>query len=197
MKTSLTDTHTQAAACPYQVELLDTSDIPSALILIEKVRTSGAIEQPYHLKPKNKDYLNNLYQEGCPLLGIKTTSGHLIAFAAIYPLEDSGIVMMESVCTDPDVKRQGLASLLIQAAEDWAQENGQTHLTAKVSTNNIPSLTLFKRKGFIPSHHGADVFKDTSGQPHSYEFCIMTKMVAAIQPSPCQQHYENQWNRAY
>lgn len=178
MKNSLSALHTQASHPSYTVQFLAEDDIPHALALIEKVRTSQYLGESYHLKPKTHDDLSTNLENGFPLLGIKSTTGDLIAFTMVCPL-DKEVILLKSVCVDLDYDIKGRGSAMIRAASDWAcetwqqngwaAENGSPHLVAKVAMDNIASLSMFEKQGFDKSLSATD--------SEGYKFCFMFKRI--------------------
>ena len=49
---------------------------------------------------------------------------------------------------EPDYRRQGIASEVVRAMFDWAQEQGVDRFRASVSPTNVPSLAIVERLGF-------------------------------------------------
>ncbi|OFW87731.1 MAG: hypothetical protein A3J37_01335 [Alphaproteobacteria bacterium RIFCSPHIGHO2_12_FULL_45_9] len=168
MTQNLSHAHANAAAF-FQVEYLEQKDIPSALSLIERIRTSGTLQQNYHLKPRTADELIQLLKDGYPLLGIKNEEGELAAFTSISPLDgDDNSFILRSLCTSPDSKGQGFAKKLLTAALNWMNQNGGGNLTARVAQNNTDSLAIFLKSGF----HQADLLWDDK---EKYMVCIMAQ----------------------
>jgi GNAT superfamily N-acetyltransferase len=56
-----------------------------------------------------------------------------------------------SVWVAPDVRRQGIASDLIDAVGDWARNEGLSRLLLDVAEKNAPALALYLQKGFVPN----------------------------------------------
>ena len=152
-----------------QAELLNITDAPAAIALIDKVKDSGNLKQSYHLKSRNLDELEQDMANGFPLIGIKSSEGLLIGCATVSPHEDNNTVMMRSLCIDPAYVGNGLAKKLVETCLNWASENGTNQtIIAKVALDNTDSLTIFGKQGFSPIHTGTD---PTDG----YEYHLMAK----------------------
>lgn len=148
---NLTLCHTVAAK-PLEVQYLSAEDIPQALKLIATIKSSGCLDQPHHLKPREEAELIKLYNGGYPLLGIKNFEGKLVSFATVSKIsDDDDALIIRSLCTAPDYKGYGCGGKIIDAALSWISENNGTELKAKVSSDNKTSLSLFTKAGFTPT----------------------------------------------
>jgi ribosomal protein S18 acetylase RimI-like enzyme len=67
-----------------------------------------------------------------------------VAYGAFH----AGLVVIESVATDPDVRRLGLARSNIQAILAWGQEQGAEAAILQVESSNLPALALYSGLGF-------------------------------------------------
>ena len=52
------------------------------------------------------------------------------------------------IYVDPQHRRQGIASALIDRAKDWAKSRGQTRIGLQVFINNDNALNLYQNLGF-------------------------------------------------
>jgi ribosomal protein S18 acetylase RimI-like enzyme len=52
------------------------------------------------------------------------------------------------IYVDPQHRRQGIATALIDRAKDWAKSRGQTHIGLQVFINNDNALNLYQNLGF-------------------------------------------------
>lgn len=55
---------------------------------------------------------------------------------------------LDNVVTIPGYRKQGIGTLLLKAAQEWAKDTGHTHMWGKILDQNEASLTLFKNAGF-------------------------------------------------
>lgn len=145
-----------AHATNHQTEFLSADDATLAIQLIEKIQNAGVLKQPYHLKSRNIDELQEDIMNGFPLIGIKSSSGNLIGCTTVSPNADPQNVTIRSFCIDPNFVGQGLAKKLVETAIDWAHRNGQHNIIAKVALDNTDSLTIFEKQGFAPVHTAID-----------------------------------------
>jgi GNAT superfamily N-acetyltransferase len=66
-----------------------------------------------------------------------------LAYGAIH----DGLLVYESVVTDPARRRQGLAHRVIASLAGWARDSGATGACLEVEAANAPALTLYARFG--------------------------------------------------
>ncbi|NNU79182.1 GNAT family N-acetyltransferase [Halovulum dunhuangense] len=72
-----------------------------------------------------------------------------VAFVAA----DRGIAMIHAIEVRPELRRQGLARLLLAAAAEWAAENGCTRLALAVTDANTGANALYVGLGMVPVGH--------------------------------------------
>jgi ribosomal protein S18 acetylase RimI-like enzyme len=78
---------------------------------------------------------------------VRRDDGRLGALA--YGAVHDGIVCVNSVVTNPDFRRQGLARRVIAAVLGWAQERcGATGACLAVVADNAPARALYRDLGF-------------------------------------------------
>ncbi len=65
-----------------------------------------------------------------------------------YAVLDQGIAVIESVVTDPSVRRSGLAFDAIAALLAWARTEGCTQACLQVVSDNAPAIALYRKLGF-------------------------------------------------
>ncbi len=172
------ETH-YAHATHHQTEFLSADEAILAIQLIEKIQTTGVLKQPYHLKSRNIDELQEDIMSGFPLIGIKSASGKLIGCITVSPHANPTNVTIRTLCIDHDFVGQGLAKKLVETAIDWAHRNGQKNIIAKVALDNTDSLIIFEKQGFTPVHTAID----TDG---GYTYHLMGKNLngVCLQQSP-------------
>jgi ribosomal protein S18 acetylase RimI-like enzyme len=65
---------------------------------------------------------------------------------------DEGWLGITSVQVEPDCRRQGLASRLVERLAGWAAGHGATDCYLQVDEDNQPALALYARLGFVEHH---------------------------------------------
>jgi ribosomal protein S18 acetylase RimI-like enzyme len=77
---------------------------------------------------------------------VRSDNGRLgaLAFGAVH----DGFVCVNSVVTDPAVRRQGLGRKAVAAVLNWAQERGATGACLAVVAENAPARALYRDLGF-------------------------------------------------
>ncbi|PSN15128.1 GNAT family N-acetyltransferase [filamentous cyanobacterium CCP5] len=51
----------------------------------------------------------------------------------------------------PDYRRRGIATTLLEAAHQWAQQRGDRQISLQVFHDNQPALSLYQKLGYRPS----------------------------------------------
>ena len=83
---------------------------------------------------------------------VATVGGCDVGLARGAPHEnigDTGYLL--SMWVAPEVRRQGIASILVDAVVNWARSRGLNHLLLDVAEKNAPAVALYTRKGFAPT----------------------------------------------
>ena len=60
----------------------------------------------------------------------------------------SPVAYIEGIFVEPDYRNRGLASLLVETAEDWGLRNGCKELGSDAELNNLDSIAFHKSAGF-------------------------------------------------
>ena len=71
--------------------------------------------------------------------------GHLAALA--YSVVSNGLLCYESVITDPERRRQGLAWRVVAGLAAWGREQGARGVCLQVEADNAPARALYDRFG--------------------------------------------------
>ncbi len=72
-----------------------------------------------------------------------------------YPSQPAGLLNLELV-VDPAHRRQGIGSLLLEAALAYATEHGCTVMPVEIRDDSPESLSFAQKRGFTVSHHVFD-----------------------------------------
>jgi ribosomal-protein-alanine N-acetyltransferase len=66
----------------------------------------------------------------------------------------------------PEFRRKGYATEAVSAFVEWAQREGIRHFIATVSPDNVPSLAILRKLGFV---HTGEHWDDEDGLEHVFE----------------------------
>ncbi|MEQ9280190.1 MAG: GNAT family N-acetyltransferase [Balneola sp.] len=75
--------------------------------------------------------------------------------ATSYP-----IAYLEGIYVKETYRKNGVASELIQRAEQWAEENGSSQLASDVEIDNEQSIQFHKKSGFLEENRIVCFIKD-------------------------------------
>lgn len=75
--------------------------------------------------------------------------------ATSYP-----IAYLEGIYVKESYRKAGIASKLIQRAEQWAEENGSSQLASDVEIDNEQSIQFHKKSGFLEENRIICFIKD-------------------------------------
>lgn len=62
--------------------------------------------------------------------------------------ETSPVAFLEGIIVDPEVRRQGVAALLVAAVSDWARNQGLSELASDAELHNTVSHAMHAALGF-------------------------------------------------
>lgn len=74
--------------------------------------------------------------------------GAAVGFAAV----SGSLAFAYSVAVDPDVRRSGLGTLMMEAAEAWAAQRGARSMALQVLGTNAPARGLYERRGYSEAY---------------------------------------------
>lgn len=74
------------------------------------------------------------------------TDGRIVAKA--YGAIHDGLLVVESVATDPDYRQRGYSRKVVSALMTWAKAQGAVAACLQVLADNAPALALYERLGF-------------------------------------------------
>jgi ribosomal protein S18 acetylase RimI-like enzyme len=89
----------------------------------------------------------------------ETRGGHLAGCAGAYVAND-GILQVISVWVEPQSRRRGVATLLLDALVAWSRRRGAARLTLNVVSDNLPAIRTYLAYGFkatgasVANEHG-------------------------------------------
>ncbi|MBA8880246.1 GNAT family N-acetyltransferase [Phyllobacterium myrsinacearum] len=80
-----------------------------------------------------------------------TVDGKIVAKA--YGAISNGLLVLESVATDPDYRKRGYGQRAVGTLLDWAKEEGAVAACLQVITDNVPARALYVSLGFTRELH--------------------------------------------
>ena len=81
-------------------------------------------------------------------LGAFSPAGELAGYLLAAYVLDEGCV--DNVAVRPELRRQGIASLLLEALAGMARARGLAFLTLEVRASNLPAQRLYEKQGYRP-----------------------------------------------
>ncbi len=133
------------------VRQMQISDLEQVAILFDLYR------QFYQQQP-NLDVARKfiqarfINQESCILVA-ETSEEKLVGFCQLYPsfcsVEAKPIYTLYDLFVLPNVRKQGVGKLLLQAAENKAVSEGKSRMDLTTATNNKTAQSLYESLGWI------------------------------------------------
>ncbi|MBN1427439.1 MAG: GNAT family N-acetyltransferase [Anaerolineae bacterium] len=121
---------------------LTTSDYPRVMALWQ---AAGL-----HIRPTGRDSQEAFARQMAgglqTVIGVETTSGNLIG--VVLATHDGRKGWINRLAVHPSWRRQGVARLLIAAAEDALREQGIEVIAALIEPGNTLSLACFRNSGY-------------------------------------------------
>ncbi len=93
--------------------------------------------------PARLDVMHRVQGAKCAILGRNSDRAAGVAFVALH----GPIAMLHALEVAPSMRRKGTARHILQAAIQWAQDNGATDLGLAVTTANTPARALYASFG--------------------------------------------------
>jgi [ribosomal protein S18]-alanine N-acetyltransferase len=87
-------------------------------------------------------------RSGSAWVGVADRGGELVAYAMVLFRRDRPWGRLYSIVVDPRVRGQGIAGMLITAAEDEARRRGMAELRLEVRADNAAALAVYVRHGY-------------------------------------------------
>ena len=150
------------ADCRYETERLRVSDWHSHAVDLENVvmtmltvPVTGALPptwQGEYSRQRASDWIRERDAESTVLLAIDRSTSEPVGLLILFEETDAvriGYLLSETVWG------QGLASELVGGLVDWcASQDSITKLVAGVDSNNLASIRVLQKSGFLPAAEG-------------------------------------------
>ncbi|MFN2271863.1 MAG: GNAT family N-acetyltransferase [Anaerolineae bacterium] len=96
-------------------------------------------------------------QDESLLAGWKRRDGFIVAeeegvvcgYVALTAQDEHGIAWVGDLIVDRARRRQGVGTMLLQAAVQWGRENDLCRLVAEVPTKNYPAIRFYQSRGLV------------------------------------------------
>ncbi len=106
----------------------------------------AALERACFSRPWSKDMLKEELDNACSAFLVAEDGGRVVGYAGLQVVLDEGYIA--NVAVDPDYRRQGIATKLVQVYIDFARANKLAFLTLEVRPSNTAAIILYGRLGF-------------------------------------------------
>lgn len=73
--------------------------------------------------------------------------------SAALGVESGPVGFVEGWFVDPDIRREGIGRLLIEAAEEWARERGCVEMASDTPVDNTASIAAHRAVGYQDTEH--------------------------------------------
>ena len=106
----------------------------------------AALERACFSRPWSRDMLKEELDNACSAFLVAEDEGKVVGYAGLQVVLDEGYIA--NVAVDPDYRRQGIATKLVQVYIDFARANKLAFLTLEVRPSNTAAIILYGRLGF-------------------------------------------------
>ncbi|WP_271254347.1 GNAT family N-acetyltransferase [Pseudanabaena sp. Chao 1811] len=100
-----------------------------------------------------KNFLQDRLQAQDSTIFIASEGGHVVGFTQLYPSFSSvsmkRVWILNDLFVDEPYRKQGVAKLLMNAAEQFARETGAVRLVLETQISNIAAQSLYESLGYI------------------------------------------------
>ena len=110
----------------------------------------------YYKKSDSGDYPSNIIKSETADIIIASEAGNIVGFVHVSeektPPYDSLVQYCYAVCVDlfvlPLHRKNGIGTMLIGAAKDWAKRRGFAYIELNALANNGEAVRLYEKEGF-------------------------------------------------
>lgn len=106
----------------------------------------AALERACFSRPWSREMLKEELDNACSAFLVAEDNGRVAGYAGLQVVLDEGYIA--NVAVDPDYRRQGIATRLVQVYIDFARANHLAFLTLEVRPSNTAAIILYGRLGF-------------------------------------------------
>lgn len=111
------------------------------------IENLAAIEKLCFSKPWSYDSLAEELSNPLAVFFVaEDEEGKTLGYAGMHHIVDEGYIT--NIAVHPDFRRQGIATELVRALDEYAEENGLALLTLEVRRSNDAAISIYRREGF-------------------------------------------------
>lgn len=132
-----------------EITKVSASDVPELHTLVEKYRA-------FYKQPENEKTLGYLEQRIAneeAIAFIARDNGHAVGFTLLYPtfstVSLSNIWLLNDLYVDESARGKGIASELMDVAEEAAKSAGATRVFLRTANDNLPAQALYEGRNWI------------------------------------------------
>ena len=115
-------------------------------VRFDTVRLPRSMKVSY---PRHPDELLPNWRRGECFLVAADDSGRPIGFLDMTAQHWHGVGWIRNLIVDRRFRRQGVATALLHAARQWAQENGLNKIMLEAQTKNYPAICFAQKHQFV------------------------------------------------
>jgi ribosomal protein S18 acetylase RimI-like enzyme len=136
---------TMSYTTDYVWQMRTNGDERSINVHFDTVRLPRPMRVEY---PRSTDeLLDHWKQEHCFLI-TRNLQEEIVGFIDAHPEPWQNTLWISNLVVDPHHRRQGLGTLLLNAANEWAGENNLNRLMLETQTKNHPAISFAQKQGF-------------------------------------------------
>ena len=99
-----------------------------------------------------RNFLQERFQNSDSIIFVASNDGHIIEFTQLYPSFSSvsmqRIWILNDLFVEQSNRQQGVATLLLSAAADFARESNAIRITLATQISNISAQSLYESLGY-------------------------------------------------
>jgi [ribosomal protein S18]-alanine N-acetyltransferase len=106
----------------------------------------AAIEKLCFSRPWSYEALAEELSNPLAVFFVIEQDGKTVAYAGMHHILDEGYIT--NIAVHPDSRRQGLATALVRALDEYADKNDLARLTLEVRASNSAAIAIYRHAGF-------------------------------------------------